>query len=110
MKTTTLLLFALTALIPRLLFSQPPRPGIEITKATSRIIYEPVFVLEEGTANVLHIEVEDTSVNRLLVNSSQGTVKQEGSDFIITPEKKGELALAIYNYNDIGNPVFIAPG
>jgi len=93
---------------PLLIFAQATVPSsVEITKATLVTKYEPAFILENGIDNVVRIKVSDPSVNRLLVNASQGTVRQQGEDFIVRPEKPGEISLMIYNYNDLSNPVLI---
>jgi hypothetical protein len=87
--------------------AQPGNQKIEILQPVQRTYYEPAGVLTVNQDNKLRFESNDPSVKRLLVNTSQGTVKQQGNDFIVTPEKTGELALAIYNYDDLENPVLI---
>jgi hypothetical protein len=105
-KTIACLVFIAAASVPEFLPAQPA-PAVDITKASCKIVYEPVFVLQQGTDNVINIRVQDSAVKRLLVNASQGTVRQDGEDFIIHPEKKGEVTLDIYNYNDLSHPVLI---
>jgi hypothetical protein len=80
---------------------------VEITKPVCVTAYEPVAVLELGKANIVRVAIRDTSVRRLLVNASQGTVSQQGENYIIKPARPGELVLGVYNYNDIDNPVFV---
>jgi hypothetical protein len=92
-------------ILPAVIFAQAS--SIEISKKIYVVSSESVSVLEAGTDNVLQVKVHDQSVERLLVNSSQGTVRQDGKDFIIHPDKAGEIVLKIYNYNDLSHPVLI---
>ncbi|MEO8085592.1 MAG: hypothetical protein ABI763_02160 [Bacteroidota bacterium] len=81
--------------------------GVQVKKKKYVLTYEPTSVLESGIDNAIHITVSDSTVKRLLVNSSQGIVKQKGEDFIVHPIRSGELLLRIYNYNDLSKPVLI---
>ena len=83
------------------------KSGVEITRPVNKISYETAFILELGKDNVLRVEPADTSIKRLLVNVSQGIVKQQGQDFIIHPESPGEIILSVYNYNDLSHPVLL---
>ena len=87
--------------------AQPGTYQIAVLQPVNHISYEPAGVLTVNEKNKLRFESADISVSRFLVNASQGTVKQEGEDFIVTPANTGDLVLSIYNYNDIENPVFI---
>src|SRR6187402_1577032 len=89
------------------LSAQPGNHKVEVLQPVTHTYYEPAGVLTVNTGNLLRFESSDSSVKRLLVNASQGTVSQKGNEFIVMPESTGSLMLAIYNYNDIENPVLI---
>ena len=105
MKRTILLFILITGIANHSLIAQEGNHKVEILKPVVQTYYEPAGVLTVNTENKLRFQSVDAK--RLLVNASQGTVKQQGKDFILTPEKTGDLALAIYNYDDIENPVLI---
>src|SRR5690349_20411744 len=98
MKRTILLVILITGLTNQTLLAQEDNHKVEILKPVLHTNYEPAGVLTVNTDNKLRFESVDAK--RLLVNTSQGTVKQQGKDFILRPEKTGDLALAIYNYDD----------
>ncbi len=107
-KTLVVSVILITSVASNLIFAQTDDGyRTEISKPTCVIAYEPAFMLDAGVDNVLHIAVKDTSIKRLLVNASQGTVRQDGEDFIVRPEKFGHVTLKIFNYNDLNNPIFI---
>lgn len=107
MKRIILLCVLVAGITVHHLNAQTGNNKVEILQPVTRTYYEPAGVLTVNAENKLRFESADASIKRFLVNASQGTVKQQGNDFIITPAKTGDLALAIYNYNDIGNPILI---
>ena len=108
MKVNAIVLFITIFLVPGFAAAQNQiNAGVKVLKPVSVVTYEPVTVLEAGTGNRIRITAGDSTVKRILVNASQGTVKQQGKDFIIHPEKPGEIILKIYNNNDLVNPVLI---
>jgi len=108
MKTvTTSQLFLISGLISFEIAAQPGNNKVEVMQPVLHTSYEPAGVLTVNQGNTIRIASADNSVERFLVNASQGTVKQEGEDFIVRPERTGDLLLSIYNYNDIANPVLI---
>lgn len=94
-------------IFPAVAFSQAKSQKVDITRTIYSPSQESVSVLEVGIDNALSINVNDKTVQRLLVNSSQGKVTQKGNQFIVHPEKPGEIILKIYNYNDLSHPVLI---
>jgi len=107
MKKENIILIFILLLFSVGVYAQPGNHKVEILAPVQHTSYEPAGVLTVNMDNKLRFESADASVQRFLVNTNQGTVKQDGKDFIITPDKTGELALAIYNYDDVGNPVLI---
>jgi len=108
MKTASISLLILTSGFFSIHISaQPGTYKVDILQPVNHVSYEPAAVLTVNENNKLRFESTDISVDRFLVNASQGTVKQDGKDFIVTPVNTGDLILSIYNYTDIENPVFI---
>ena len=108
MKTENIfLLILISGLLSFDMAAQPGNTKVEVLQPVQHTSYEPAGVLTVNQGNKLRFETADNSVERFLVNASQGSVNQEGNDFIVKPEKTGDLVLSIYNYNDISNPVLI---
>jgi hypothetical protein len=101
------LVILMTLFFSKTISAQPGNNKVEVLQPVLHTSYEPVSVLTVNRDNKLRFESADNSVERFLVNASQGSVKQDGKDFIVMPEKTGDLVLSIYNYDDINNPILI---
>src|SRR5262245_29077954 len=106
-NSLTLLAILIAGLLSSNLSAQPGDHMVEILQPVTHVDYVPAGVLTVNTGNTLRFESNDPSVKRLLVNASQGTVKQKEKDFIVYPEKTGDIEISIYNYDDVENPVLI---